>query len=212
MHARISTLDSWCATQLEGSYLPEQALRIFDPVHVLHLQIDRGQGERLQHMQIDDPFLILAWWGGGVLLRAVFRENGIPLAGPAPKNLISPVSPDELKQAMLATLEGWVAPLLVESDQIKNRGYQSYIVLTLCRILYTLEHGSIASKPVAAHWAQANLGEPWSASIERTWSGRHDPGAKTSPEDVDGTMDFIRFTLECSKNKKIPLKSGTAKR
>jgi predicted nucleotidyltransferase len=199
MHARIAMLDSWCATQLEGSYIPKHALQTYDPIRVLHLHIDRGREEKLHRMQIDDPLISRAWWGGWVLLRAALLEIGTPLAGPAPATLITPVSPDELRQAMLATLEGWVEPLLENPEQIKYRGYQSYFVLTLCRILYTLKYVAIASKPVAAHWAQERLGEPWAALIERAWAGRHNPGAQASPEDVNGTLDYIRYTLEHSQ-------------
>ena len=35
MHARIATIDSWCATQLEGSYIPLDALKKYDPVPCL---------------------------------------------------------------------------------------------------------------------------------------------------------------------------------
>jgi hypothetical protein len=198
MHARISTLASWCATQLEGTYIPQHALRNYDPVRALHVHIDRGRDEHLKRMEIEAADLSRAWWGGWVLLRAVLRENGLPLAGPTLKTLIEPVALDELKQAMLAILEGWVEPLLMEPDQIKNRGYQSYIVLTLCRILYTLEYGTIVSKPVAARWTQEKFGKPWSALIERAWTGRHNPGAQASRQDMNGTLDFIRYTLEHS--------------
>ena len=196
MHARIATLDSWCATQLEGTYIPRQALQTYDPVRALHLHIDRGPGEHLHRMQLEDTRLSRAWWGGWVLLRAVVRENGIPLAGPAPTTLIDPVSPDELKQANLAVLDGWAGSLLEHPAELASRGYQSYTVLTLCRTLYTLEHGAIVSKQVAASWAQEMLGEPWMSLIERAWDGRHHPDAEASPEDVNGTLEFIRFTLE----------------
>lgn len=45
MHARIATIISWCATQLGDSYSPQQALRIYDPVHALYFHIDRGRDE-----------------------------------------------------------------------------------------------------------------------------------------------------------------------
>ena len=199
MHDRIATLDSWCATQLEGSYIPKRALHIYDPVRVLHLHIDRGPSERLQRMQINDALTSRAWWGGWIFLRAALLENGITLAGPAPSSFIPPVSPHELKQAAHATLDGWVAPLLGDPDQIKSRGYQSYFVLTLCRLLYTLEYGRITSKQAAAGWAQERLGKRWSSLIERSWSGRHEPGTQASPEDVNETLEFIRYTLEKQK-------------
>jgi hypothetical protein len=196
MHARIATLDSWCATQLEGSYIPQAALQFFDPVRVLHLHIDRGEGELLHRMQIDDPLTSRAWWGGWVLLRAVLLENGITLAGPAPQTLIDPVSPDELKHAILANLDGWVTPLYNDPQQISQRGYQSYTVLTLCRMLYTLQYGVLVTKQVAARWAQERLGEPWATLIARALVGRHNPGGRASAEDLNGTLAFIRDVLE----------------
>ena len=188
----------WCATQLEGSYIPLQALRQYDPVRVLHLHIDRGRGEHLQRMQIEDPVLSRAWWGGWVLLRAALFEKGITLTGPAPQTLVEPVSSEDLKQATLAILPGWAVPLLKHPAELAHRGYQSYTVLTLCRMLYTLENAAIASKPVAARWAQIRLGKPWAALIERAWAGRHDPQSVASTEDVESTLEFIRFTLAYS--------------
>ncbi len=73
-----------------------------------------------------------------VVQRSVLRERGMTLAGPAPQTLIDPVSPDDLRQAMLAVLYGWAAQILDDPAQIKNRGGQTYTVLSLCRILYTL--------------------------------------------------------------------------
>ncbi|MBA3256436.1 MAG: nucleotidyltransferase domain-containing protein [Pyrinomonadaceae bacterium] len=31
LHVQIATLDSWCATQLDGSYISQRALRRYDP-------------------------------------------------------------------------------------------------------------------------------------------------------------------------------------
>ncbi len=36
MHLRIARMDNWCATQLEGSYIPRQALRKFDPQRIFY--------------------------------------------------------------------------------------------------------------------------------------------------------------------------------
>jgi predicted nucleotidyltransferase len=198
MHDCIAKIDSWCATQLEATYLPQAALQQYDPLHALYVHLDRGAGEQLQHMHIEDPILSRAWWGGWVLLRAVLFDKGITLAGPAPQTLVEPVSPQDLKQATLAILPGWAAPLLDRPEEMDHRGYQSYIVLTLCRMLYTLEYGATASKPVAANWAQARLGAPWAALIERAWSGRHNPGSLANADDINGTLAFIRFTLDRS--------------
>ncbi|MGA2490848.1 MAG: aminoglycoside adenylyltransferase domain-containing protein [Anaerolineales bacterium] len=199
MHSRIAMLNSWCATQLEGSYVPLNALQKYDPMHVLYLHIDRGLDEQLQRMKIEDARLSHAWWGGWVFLRAVLWENGIKLAGPDPKSFIVPVSQNELKQAALATLQGWGEPLLEEPAELLNPGYQSYCVLTLCRILYTLEFGAITSKQAAACWAQEKLDKRWGTLIQRAWAGRHNPQGKVLPEAIKETQDLIRFILEHSQ-------------
>ena len=156
-------------SDLHWEWYRDKALRTYDPLRALHLHIDRGPGERLHRMQIDDPKLSRAWWGGWVLLRAVLRESGVLLAGAAPAVLIDPVSPDELKQASLAVLDGWAGPLLDDPGQIKGRGYQSYCVLTLCRILYTLETGKITSKQAAARLMchEKNTSPPGRLPVQR---------------------------------------------
>ena len=53
LHMQIATLDSWCATQLDGSYISQRALRRYDPTQTFHPHIDRGKGESLQMMQHD---------------------------------------------------------------------------------------------------------------------------------------------------------------
>jgi hypothetical protein len=199
MHARIAALDSWCATQLEGSYIPAHALRTFDPLRVLHLHIDRGRGEQLHRMHIEDERLSHAWWGGWVLLRHVLLESGLTLAGPPPAALIDPLAPGELEQANLATLHGHLAAYLEDPAELASSGYRSYTVLTCCRILYTHTHAAIVSKQVAAHWAQQTLPEPWRTLVEQAWSGRQAPAASASPAEIQATQAFIRYTLEKCK-------------
>jgi hypothetical protein len=200
MHARIAKIDSWCAIQLEGSYVPQYALRTFDPVRVLFNHIDRGPSEQLHRMEIKDEKISRAWWGGWVILRRVLLESGITIAGPLPAALMDPVSLEELKQANLADLHGWFEAMLEDSTQLESFGYQPYAVLTLCRILHTHERGTIVSKEDAAKWAQEKLDEPWSSLVTRAWFGRHHPEIKASPDEIERTKDFIRFTLARSRS------------
>jgi hypothetical protein len=78
--------------------------------------------------------------------------------------------------------------------------YQAYAILTMCRALYTLQHGTVASKAVAARWAQEALGERWAALIERALAWRHGV-----PLDcLNETLDLIRYTLERSQQTEVP--------
>ncbi len=186
MHARIAASDSRWARELEGSYIPQRALRRYDPVHARHPHLDRGGGDLLIEQHDSD-------W---VIQRHILRERGVALSGPAPHTLIDPVTPNDLRRAVLAILRGWWAPMLDDPAPLRSRGYQSYAVLTMCRMLYTLQYGAVVSKPVAARWAQPILGGRWAPLIERALAGRHTPRSTAESDDLNGTKDLIRYALE----------------
>lgn len=213
MHERIAALDSWYAIQLEGSYISRQALRRHDPTHARHPNIERGAGERLKMAYHDSAWLVH---------RSILRERGVTLAGPAPQTLIDPIAPQDLQRAMVEPAQGWAASILDTPAQLRIRGSQSYVVLTLCRMLFTLHTGRVATKPAAARWALATLDARWGPLIERAWAGRHDPDAEQAaagarwaplierawagphnaevlPEEVDETLEFIRYTIASSR-------------
>lgn len=189
MHKRIATLDSPWATELEVSYIPQDAVRRFDPANKLHPRLDRGQGEILHMMEHETDWIIQ---------RHILYEHGITLEGPAPQTLIEPVSQNDLRQAVIDVLPLWVTPIVENPSQhLKHRGYQSFIVLSLCRMLYTIQRGAVASKSDAAEWAKTTLGNEWSLLIERAIKGRQNGDLEAQPEDVKGTLEFIRYTRDC---------------
>jgi hypothetical protein len=187
MHDRINQMDNPWAIQLEGFYISKPGIRRYDPAHALHANIERGQGERLKMLRLDQTWDVH---------RYILRKQGITLAGPAPEVFIDQVSPAQLQQAMLVNLSGWATNILNDGEGLKFRGYQSYVVLSLCRILYTLHNADIVSKAAAAHWAKANLDPRWEALIDSAWDGRHNSNRDASPEDVEGTQNFIRYALD----------------
>ena len=189
LHDHLAIGGTYWATNLEGSYVSRRALRRHDPASLLHPNIERGTDERLKMALHNESWNVHRW---------VLREWGIAIIGPAPRDLIDPVTADELRHGAAATLEGWATELLAFPEQISSLGYQTYVVLTVCRVLYTLRSGTIASKPVAARWAQEALGEPFTSLIERTWFGRRNPGLAAPSEDIIATLDLIRYALEMS--------------
>ena len=193
IHECVSSIDSPWAIQLEVSYIPKNALRLFDPTNNKHPHIDRGPGEKLHIMQHEADWIVQ---------RYILRKRGITITGPDPKILIAPVSPADLRWAVSDILHNWFRQFLDDPDRLKSRGYQSYTVLTLCRILYTYEHGEIVSKPAAMEWVKQNLSKEWIGLIDRAWSGRQAPGLKAQTEDIEGTLDFIRYTLEYMSDQK----------
>jgi hypothetical protein len=184
MHGRLWAGDLKWAAKLEGTYIPQNALRRYDPDAALYPCVNEGRFYRARHGS--------DW----VIQRSILREHSVIVAGPPLRPMIDPVSPDEIRQGVRGVLHGWWAPLLDNPGFLRDGEYQAYAVLTMCRVLYTLQHGTIASKPVSARWAQAELDQPWPALIEWALTWQHaDQSARLSE-----TLDFIRYTLEDSND------------
>lgn len=186
MHEMIAVIDSPWRNQLEVSYLPKDALRRFDPANNRHPMLERGTGEKLR---------IIAHESDWVIQRHILRERGIVVTGPDPKMLIDPVSPNELRKAVADGLPLWLNPILADPSEVDTRGYQSFFVLSLCRMLYTLKYGEIISKYEAAEWAQSNLDPHWDPLIERALFGRQHSDEDPDPKDIQGMLDMMRYVL-----------------
>lgn len=167
LHNRFNGSESPWATEVEAAYIPQNALRRYDPAHAYHPHIERGAGETLAMDRLDS---------GWIIQRAILREHGVVVAGPDLHTLIDPVHPDDLRRAVVALMDDWWGPMRDDPSPLHRHhiGYQVYAVLTMCRILYTLDFGAVVSKPVAARWAQETLGERWAALIERALAWRKD--------------------------------------
>ena len=181
MHARLAAGDPRWGPELEGSYVPRHALRRYDPADAMYPHIERGGQLRVEQHESD--------W---VIQRYILRKWGVVLVGPAPETLIDPISPPALRQAMLDLFHGWWAPMLGDPVRLRRAGYRAYAILTMCRILYTLEHGAIVSKPAAARWAQAKHGARWGSVVASAAAWRE--GAPLAP--LDEALAFIRYTRD----------------
>ena len=194
MHIRLAEFDSPWAMQQEVSYIPQAALRRFDPTNNTHPHLDRDKGERLH---------LMAHASDWIIQRYLLRENGIHIAGPGLKTLIDPVEPHELRQAVIDVLPLWANPILKAPSLIKGRGYQSYCVLSLCRMLYTIQNKAILPKHAAAEWGLETLDARWRALIENAILGHQHGNLEAEPADMNKTLEMMRFALEVSKQPSI---------
>lgn len=185
MHTELAKLDSVWAVQLEISYIPRAALRAYDPANATHPRLDRGSSEALHWM-----FHASDW----VVQRHLMRKSGMTIRGAPLDTLIDPVTPDDLRRAMVDLIDIWISRIPDQPGLLNQAGYQSYTVLTLCRVLYTLELGDAVSKQEAAAWAQSALDPRWSPLIDRAWIGRHNPDTDSDLHDRAETIAFIRYT------------------
>jgi predicted nucleotidyltransferase len=186
MHAEMAKLDSPWAVQLEAAYISQNSLRNPDPSMIRYPHLDRGNGEVLHWMAAESDWSIL---------RHILRKRGLVITGPAPKTLMEPVSSNDLRLAVAAGSPVWFNPLLEDPAEMRKRGPQSFYVLSLCRILYTLRHGEILSKSAAAEWALQTMESRWTPLIERALVGRQNPNLDSDPEEILETQAMMRYTL-----------------
>lgn len=155
MHSHLRDSGLKWATKLEGSYIPQAALRRYRPNDAPRPTLNEGR------------FYLAPHGADWVIQRAILRQHGVVVAGPPLQPMIDPVPPEALRGAVRQILAEWWKPMLPNPAWLQSADYQVYAVLSMCRVLHALQFGTIVSKPVAARWAQATLGEPWAALIEQ---------------------------------------------
>ena len=190
MHTHFDeSLSPWAA-KVEAVYIPQDALRHSAPTTARYPQIEKGTTLFKDHLE-----------SGWIFQCDILREHGVVVAGPDPRTLIDPVDPDDMRRAVAAIPGLWLEQARHDPSWLAwlhQRGNQAFVVLTLCRLLYTLDSGTVASKLAAACWAQKALGKRWAALIERSFAGQHD-SRETPDSDVNDTVALIQYTVERSQ-------------
>jgi hypothetical protein len=188
MHAAFAAGASPWAAKLEAVYIPRAALRGAPP-----------PGARYPVLERDRPSL--AWEpleDGWSVQCYTLREYGVPVAGPDPRALVALVDPDEMRRAGAAIAGMWLEQARSDPSWLawlRRRANGAFVVLTLCRLLYTLESGAVASKPGAARWAQQTLDPHWADLINRALAGQQD-SSEISDSDEGATVALIALVVD----------------
>jgi hypothetical protein len=135
---------------------------------------------------------------GWPIQRYTLREHGVVVRGPEPHSLLDPVNPDDLRQASAAIVERWRDQAHYDPDWpawLREPENDTFVVLTLCRTLYTLETGSVASKPAAARWAEHTLASRWSKLVSRATTEQLAEDDVLEIE-VNDTLALLEYTYE----------------
>jgi predicted nucleotidyltransferase len=196
MHARIYNLESEWAKHLDGSYFPKKVIKSSDPAK-----------KELWYLDNTSDKLILSNHDNTLVVRWIVREYGITLAGIAPKELIDPISADDLRQEILTTMQEWADEIFSGIWKMDNRWVQTFAVLSYCRMLHSLHASRIASKLSGVQWAKSALDNRWTGLIQKAWDDRPNPFLKArqnaEPSEVKNTLEFIHYTLELSRSHEI---------
>jgi len=184
LHRRLYGLPTSWAQHLDGSYVPREVLRRPDARRRPLLYLENGATELA--LDNHDNTAVVRW---------SLREHGVVLAGPRPRELIEPITPDQLRADVRWVLAAWAA--WFRSNDSISRRMLAVAVLSHCRILNTLATGTVASKRIAGRWALDELDPEWRSLIEWALGDRADPWLKVKepadPARLRRTQEFMGY-------------------
>jgi predicted nucleotidyltransferase len=181
MHKRIFELESAWAQHLDFSYFPKD-------VHRHPPNADKNSGTWTT--------AAANWLNQFTVVRWTVREHGIALTFPHPDTLVDPGTVELLREEIREVIRERGTEILKNQGRLINRFYQSFIVLSYCRMLHDLQAGSTGSKRTGAKWAQTHLDPSWRDLIDRSREGRPNPElAIRIPVNGD---DFAKPSISCA--------------
>lgn len=121
----------------------------------------------------------------------LLRQHGITLFGPEFPYLVNPIPITEVQKACIRDLFREWEPKISDPAWLDNSHYQSYIVLNLCRILYTVLGGATGSKKVSAAWVKSTFPQ-WENLIQTAENWHYDIVMTRRDE----TIIFIQFAID----------------
>jgi hypothetical protein len=187
LHRRLFALESPWAQHLEGSYVPRRALRQMDWSHRSFLFLDNGANELVRDAHCNTA-----------VVRYLLRERGVILAGPHPAGLVDPITPSDLQREARARIQEYAAWAYELSAM--SRWQQPYLVLTFCRLLFTLATGRVAAKREAGEWAVDSLAAEWAPLVHRALADRANPWERVAQpaehEAAELTVAFADYAAD----------------
>jgi predicted nucleotidyltransferase len=180
IHKELSAGNEKWSKRLEVSYTPEAMLKEKNP-------------PKTPRPYYNGFFYDEASYGNEWLINNyLLCHYGITLYGPEYKTLIQkPIKIEEIRDACIKDFYAEWLPKLHDREWLSNSHYQSYMILNICRILYTIINLETANKQIAAHWVQEQYTE-WNDLIDEAekWNYR------TTMNKEKEAKEFIRFALK----------------
>lgn len=124
-------------------------------------------------------------------------HKSIALQGADFRTLVNPIDIRDVQKASINDLFKEWEPKIIDKEWLSNSYYQSYLVLNLCRILYTVMQNSVGSKTVSASWVKNEYAPQWKGLIEEADKWEHGVEMKQQEE----VIEFIKFTIKEIKDK-----------
>lgn len=188
LHKQVEERDQKWKNRLECSYTPIDMLKSILPPK--NPRPYYGSGIFYDEAPYGNEWIINNY---------LLYEHGISLMGPDFKELIKPIDIIEVQKACIRDLFQEWKPKITDLEWLDNSHYQSYFVMNLCRILYTVIGGTTGTKKIAAEWVKNKFGPPWSNLIETAESWKYGKEMLLKNE----AIDFIKFVIDKIKQTKF---------
>lgn len=118
-------------------------------------------------------------------------QSGIAISGPNFKTLIQPIDVIEVQKACIRDLFQEWEPKINDHEWLSNSHYQAYLVLNLCRILYTVNYGKTGTKKASAEWVK-NTFRLWTHLIEMAENWKYGQTMSMNKE----AIEFLEFVID----------------
>ena len=195
---RIHSLDIYPAQHLEGSYISLADLNDGSTVGEKKLFYFVNGSTDYERSTHDNQWHV----------RWILRERGITLVGSLAQALLEPVPQEKMLAEIKAALILMKELFEVEIDRPisfwNSRFGQPYAILTTCRMLHSLQTGTVQSKKAGAAWAKEFVDPKWVSLIDQAWAEREGVrfmvkiGQRAAPALLDKTLEFIQYGVSLS--------------
>jgi predicted nucleotidyltransferase len=195
IHKKLEAINQKWSKRFEASYTSIDMLKEINP----------PKDPRPYYGEI---FYDEATYGNEWLINNYLLYNyGITIYGPEFKTLINkPINIKEVQEACIKDFYKEWKPKINDNEWLSNSHYQSYIVLNICRILYTINRMELTSKQKSCEWVKNNYTE-WKELIEEAERWNYEKTMNRKNE-VNNFIKFAGKIIEEWKNKKGKSKSN----
>jgi predicted nucleotidyltransferase len=194
--------------------LDKKALREVDRLHKILNKRYPIWGGRLEcdyaslelWKQRPPSIIVRPWWGFDRFYPAAPAGNewvinqyflyryGLTLDGPEFSSLLPPVDLQEFRKASVMDLFKEWEPKTRDPRWFANSHNQSYIVLNLCRILYTVSGAEPGSKKTAGEWTKTHYPQ-WKDLVTEAEEWEYGKEMKRNRD----SLEFLKFSVNTVK-------------
>jgi predicted nucleotidyltransferase len=165
--------------RIEVAYVSVNAIKNFKtrPSRIARI----SPGEPLHYREMDIQWL-MDWYQ--------VQEQGATVFGAPPQQYVPYISTEEFIVSLKNCLPSWE----ISVRDARTIGLQSYVILSLCRTLYAIQHRQQISKVAAAEWASREFPE-WSQLMRDAlrWRGSADKADSLSTQAE--AASFVEFAI-----------------